>query len=161
MQGQTADRLVADGKFDLIAQCLDVIRDNGLPAGIGGHYLETIQGCVEQGFEPDFWMKTLHHTNYWSAQAEKEKDNIYCRTPEETAAFMEALPQPWIAFKTLAAGAIHPYQGFKFAFENGADFICVGMYDFQIVDDCNYTMKVLKNVKNRKRPWRAVSSEMA
>jgi hypothetical protein len=35
----------------------------------------------------------------------------------------------------LAAGAIHPREGFKYAFENGADFVCAGMFDFQIIED--------------------------
>ena len=45
----------------------------------------------------------------------------------------------------LAAGAIEPEVGFRYAFENGADFICVGMYDFQIVDDINIVNKILKS----------------
>jgi NAD(P)H-dependent flavin oxidoreductase YrpB (nitropropane dioxygenase family) len=66
---------------------------------------------------------------------------------------MNQLEEPWIAFKVLAAGAITPLEGFKYAFDNGADFICVGMYDFQIVDDCNIALDSLANV-NRVRPWR-------
>jgi hypothetical protein len=68
---------------------------------------------------------------------------------------MENLEEPWIAFKTLAAGAIHPDVGFQYAFENGADFICVGMYDFQIVDDANIAAKILASNLKRNRPWRA------
>jgi uncharacterized membrane protein YphA (DoxX/SURF4 family) len=155
VQGATADGLVRAGKFDMIAKALDMIRQNGLPAGIGGHYLGTIKACVEQGLEPDFWMKTLHHTNYWSAKLEEEHDNTWCENPEETVAFMKDLEQPWIAFKVLAAGAIHPKEGFRYAFENGADFICVGMYDFQLVDDVNIALNVLAEDIQRDRPWRA------
>ena len=75
--------------------------------GIGGHQLETVQACVAAA-SPDFWMKTLHHRNYWSAAPDEQNDNIWCENPEETMAYMRALPQPWIAFKVLAAGAIHP-----------------------------------------------------
>jgi hypothetical protein len=67
---------------------------------------------------------------------------------------MSNLDEPWIAFKTLAAGAIRPEQGFKYAFDGGADFICVGMYDFQIVEDVNIALDVLANV-NRTRDWKA------
>ena len=42
---------------------------------------------------------------------------------------------PWIAFKVLAAGAIPPQDAFRHAFENGADFILAGMYDFEIAED--------------------------
>jgi len=135
LHGGVADNLVREGKFDEMAKVLDLIRQNGLPAGIGGHYIETVKGCVEHGLEPDFWMKTLHPANYWSASIPTECDNIWSRTPEETAAFMKTIQKPWIAFKTLAAGAVLPQDGFRYAFESGADFICVGMYDFQIVDD--------------------------
>ena len=155
VQGGAADKLVAEGKFDDIAAALDLIRKNRLPAGIGGHKLATIKACVEKGLRPDFWMKTLHPVNYWSAKVQPEMDNIFCDNPEETAAFMHNLPEPWIAFKVLAAGAIEPAAGFKYAFEQGADVICVGMYDFQIVDDVNIAFDVFKTKLARTREWRA------
>jgi uncharacterized membrane protein YphA (DoxX/SURF4 family) len=154
IQGGVADNLVAEGRFDLIEQSLELIRKNGLPAGIGGHKLRTIQACVEKGFRPDFWMKTLHQIDYWSAKPQPECDNIWCEDPQATVAYMRNLPEPWIAFKILAAGAIHPEVGFRHAFDNGADFICVGMYDFQIVEDANLALNAL-NVcgERRERPW--------
>jgi hypothetical protein len=72
--------------------------------------------------------------------------------PEKTIEFMKQVDKPFVAFKVLAGGAIHPKDGFKFAFENGADFICVGMFDFQIVEDVNIAFDVLKQVK-RERRW--------
>jgi hypothetical protein len=155
IQGQLADQYVQEGKFDLLSQALDLIRQNKLPAGIGGHFLTTIKACVEKGIKPDFWVKTLHHTNYWSAKVATENDNIWCTNPEETIAFMATLSEPWIAFKTLAAGAIEPKEGFAYALKNGADFICVGMYDFQLVDDVNIALATLQNLPQRVRPWRA------
>ena len=154
VQGETADRLVREGKFDEIRKFLDAIREEGLPVGIGGHRIETIQSCVERDLMPDFWMKTIHHDRYWSRRADgPENDNVFCRKPQETIDFMNSLPQPWIGFKVLAAGALRPEDGFRFAFESGADFICVGMYDFQVVDNVNICMSILESKLNRKRPW--------
>ncbi|MBR9998261.1 MAG: DoxX family protein [Cyclobacteriaceae bacterium] len=153
-QGEISDQLVRDGDFDTLARALYMIRQNGLPAGIGAHRLETIQGCVEKGLKPDFWVKTLHHHNYWSASPAEWNDNMYCFKPAETIQFMSGLEEPWIAFKILAAGSIAPEEGFRYAFENGADFICVGMYDFQIVDDVNIALDTLNGLQ-RNRPWRA------
>ncbi|HWQ56879.1 MAG TPA: DoxX family membrane protein [Bryobacteraceae bacterium] len=153
IQGGVADRLVEERKFDTIARALELIRKNGLPAGIGGHKLNTIRTAVELGLTPDFWMKTLHKVDYWSAAPQPENDNRWCEDPAETAAYMKSLAQPWIAFKILAAGAIEPKVAFRWAFENGADFICVGMYDFQIVDDVNLALNVLNAGVVRARPW--------
>ncbi len=154
VQGERADRLVEEGDFDAIAKALDMIRKNGLPAGIGAHYLETIRRCVEHGLEPDYWMKTFHHLNYWSATAPTEWDNVFCRKPQETAAFMKDLKQPFIAFKTLAAGALQPADGFRWALENGADMLCVGMYDFQMIENVNTFCAIIKSPDlKRERPW--------
>ena len=154
IQGETNDRLVREGKFDEIVAFVDRMRKEKAVVGLGGHRLETIKACVEKGIEPDFWMKTIHHDRYWSRMADKpEHDNVYCREPQETKEFMATLKQPWIGFKVLAAGAIMPRDGFRFAFESGADFLCVGMYDFQIVDDVNICMDLLGANVNRQRPW--------
>jgi len=155
IQGGIADNMVKSEQFDRIAKALEIIRKAGLPAGIGGHKLATIKGCVDKGLKPDYWMKTLHHTNYWSAKPTPQHDNIWCEKPEETIAYMEKRLEPWIAFKVLAAGAIHPKVGFKYAFENGADFICVGMYDFQVVEDVNLVVDLFKGKKKptRRRAW--------
>jgi len=153
IQGGVGDVLVQEGKFDLIAKALDLIRKNRLPAGMGGHKLATIQACVDRGLRPDFWMKTLHRVDYWSARLQPEHDNIWCDDPAATIAYMKELKEPWIAFKILAAGAIEPKVGFRYAFESGADFICVGMYDFQIVDDVNLALDVLSSRLARQRQW--------
>ena len=153
IQGGVADDLVKAGKFDVIAKAMELIRKNNLPGGIGAHKLSTAKECIAKGLRPDYWMKTLHHTQYWSAKHPSENDNIWCEDPNETVAYMQELKEPWIAFKVLAAGAILPRQGFRYAFMHGADFICVGMYDFQLVEDVNIAMEVLNGVTDRKRPW--------
>ena len=57
---------------------------------------------------------------------------MWCNNPEETAAFMETVEKPWVAFKVMAAGAIPPRMAFSYAYRHGADFIIAGMFDFQV-----------------------------
>jgi len=156
--GGVSDNWAKNGEFKKFEETLAAMRKLGVPAGIGAHRLETVQGCVERGIIPDFWMKTLHHTNYWSAHPEAgyySKDNVWCLDADAVTAYMDKLEQPWIAFKILAAGAIHPEEAFPYAFKSGADFICVGMYDFQVVDNINLVNSVLDGPIERTRPWRA------
>jgi uncharacterized membrane protein YphA (DoxX/SURF4 family) len=156
IQGETADHYIRNGQPDRLAKVIELVRRNRVIVGIGAHHLETLQGCVAAGMVPDFWMKTLHHHGYWSARHPEWHDNVYCNTPAETTAWMRERREPWIAFKTMAAGAIHPKEAFRYAFENGADFVCAGMYDFQMVEDANIALAALAGGQpERQRPWMA------
>ena len=143
-------------RMELIRKGLEEIRSHGKPAGIGAHRIEAIKVCVDHGLKPDFWVKTCHSHSYWSAQPGTAwKDNMFDYDPEETIRFMASLREPWIAFKVLAAGAIMPEEGLKYAFNNGADFVCLGMYDFQIVEDVNIALGAFEGAAVRSRPWMA------
>jgi len=100
IQGETTDYYREQGKLDLIAKAIDYIRSQGLIAGLGAHRIESIKACVDFGMDPDFWMKTLHHHNYWSADHNTWHDNMYCFNPDETVSYIKTLKQPVIAFKT-------------------------------------------------------------
>jgi uncharacterized membrane protein YphA (DoxX/SURF4 family) len=170
LQGNWCDWLVRDGELDVIAKIMDRIRRQGYLAGMGAHTIDSFMICEENGIIPDFYMKTMHHDNYWSAHPRENRkafevdgakssdhnmfhDNCFCPFPDHTAAFVNRTKVPVIGFKVLAAGAIHPKDGFKWAFENGADFICVGMFDFQVVDDVNICIDTLAGLSERKRGW--------
>ncbi len=162
IQGAVGDRLVADGNLELVADTVQYIKECGLPAGVGGHALEVVSACEENGIDPDFYVKTLHSEEYWSSRKPDQTDqvirnrydNFWCVDPLKTIEYMKEIRKPWIAFKVLAAGAIPPEKGFKYAFENGADFICVGMFDFQVARDADIAIAAVSDAP-RARPWQA------
>ena len=153
-----------------IVKAFEIMKKYDVPVGIGAHRLEPIAFCEREGLVPDFYIKTLHHDRYWSAHPQSNRrymemferespehahyhDNLFCHNHEETVAFMQDVKVPWIAFKVMAAGAIPPKDGFDYAFQSGADFICVGMFDFQVEEDVELTKASIASAKGRKRPW--------
>ena len=168
VQGGVGDSFVKGGRVDLLGKAVEFIKQNRVIAGIGGHSIEVPRAVEKAGINPDFYMKTLHHDNYWSATPKGERvefnvdsggpedhDNIWCISAEETIEFMRTVARPWIAFKVLAAGAIHPRDGFKYAFDNGADFVCAGMFDFQVRENAIIARDAVAAARNRPRAWRA------
>ena len=170
VQGNWCDWLARDNKLDVVDKMLNRIREQGYTAGLASHTVDALIACEEQGIIPDYYMKTMHHDNYWSAHPRENRfpfevdgkrhldhnrfhDNCFCLFPDKTVEFVNRATVPVMGFKVLAAGAIMPEDGFNWAFKNGADFICVGMFDFQIVNDVNITIDVLNNLQGRSREW--------
>lgn len=156
--GQMGDALVAQGRVDLIAKTVETVKAQGAIAGVSCHNLEVIVACEKAGVNPDFYMKTFHHHEYWSAGPKERNDSVFEETPEKTIELMKTIDKPWVAFKVLAAGAISPANGFDFAVKNGADFLCVGMFDFQVEEDAAIAKQVIEKHKERARPWRATTA---
>jgi hypothetical protein len=169
VHGSSGDSLTENGQLDLIQEAVEYVQSQGYPAGIGGHSIQVVIACEKAGIKPDYYFKTMHQDNYWSAHPREFRqefevagkspdhnhshDNIWDIFPEQTVEVISKVKVPVIGFKVLAAGAITPEDGFRYAFESGADFICVGMFDYQIVEDVNLVTEILNGDLNRSRPW--------
>ncbi len=162
--GNLGDAWSREGAVDRIGKFVELAQLAGVIAGVAGHELHTPMAVEKAGIKADFYMKTLHSSNYWSKRRPDQTkevidnysiDNYWCLDPEGTISFMKTTKVPWLAYKVLAAGAIHPRDGFKHAFQNGADFCVAGMFDFQVVENVAVAHEVLKATQTRERPWRA------
>ncbi len=161
--GDAAESLIDQERFDRIAESVQLIRSRKRIAGVAAHDLRVIVACEKQKLDVDFYQKTLHTHDYFTAPRPDEtgalgkNDNSWCSDPSAVVNFMATVKRPWIAFKILAAGAIPPRAGFPHAFNSGADFILVGMFDWQIVDDAKLARRVVAISSGpdckRTRPW--------
>ncbi len=141
MGGVADDTFVKAGKAELIGEIVSFIKQNGLVAGVGSHSMETAIISEQQKFEPDFYFKTFNSVGYNSQDA------------RDVSALMKTIKKPWIAFKVLGAGRVLPKDGFDLAFKNGADFINVGMYDFQVSPNTSLVREVVHLHAQRERAW--------
>ncbi len=141
LHGGVSDKLIQKGNVQEIGRVVEGIRKTGLVAGIGAHVLATARACHQAGLDPDFYMVTVNRVSY------------YCSEPAEVAEFMKAIKRPWIGFKVLGAGRETPPDGFRHAFERGADFIAVGMFDWQVRDGAAYVQEMVAKGIERNRAW--------
>lgn len=171
IHGRVADIFIRDGKKDDLSKAMEYIQKQGLQAGMGAHCIETVEACEKEGIPLDYYLKTFHHDKYWSALTEEDRtdpylaigpsflehnkyhENMWDLFPKHSTEVMKNVKKPFVAFKVLAAGAIRPRDGFRWAFENGADFILVGMFDWQVIDNVNTATEILGDLKNRERKW--------
>jgi hypothetical protein len=160
--GVISDQLVSQDRIDLVAKAVEVAKKLGVPSGVGCHDLRVVEACEKNKVPADFYIKTFHHHDYPSAPkpgqikgAVSEVPGYWCKEPQRTIDVMQAVEKPWFAFKIMAAGAIPPKDAFNYAFQNGADHILVGMFDYEIAEDVEIAKAAIAAAAKRPRPWRS------
>ncbi len=163
LTGDVAETLVRGGLYEQIAASVDFIKARKRIAGVAAHDLAVIVECEKHKLAVDFYQKTFHTRDYFTAQrlgdnsAVGANDNSWCQDAQAVVEVFAKVNKPWIAFKILAAGAIPPRAAFPHAFNSGADFILVGMFDWQIAEDSELARRVLRVVSGpnskRTRVW--------
>ena len=160
--GVSADSLVSQHRIDLVAKAVDAAKNAGVPSGVGCHDLRVVEQCEQNKIPADFYIKTFHHHDYPTAPKPgqlkgptSEAPGYWCKEPQATMDLMKTVEKPWFAFKVMAAGAIPPEDAFPYAFNNGADHILVGMFDFEIAEDIKIAKAAIVAAATRARPWRS------
>jgi hypothetical protein len=163
LTGDTCEGLLAHGEFEKVGESIQFIKERKLIAGVAAHDLRVIVECEKLKLQPNFYQKTFHSLDYYTAPRPDEKDacgahdNSWCNNPDAVIDVMSKVTRPWIAFKILAAGAIQPRSAFPYALTSGADFILVGMFDWQVQDNAQLAKRVVRIVKSaeskRTRAW--------
>ncbi len=163
LTGDTAEMLLDTSRFDKVGEALEYIRSKKTVTGIAAHDLRVIVECEQRKLDVDFYQKTLHTDEYFTGPKQGEPDrvgkhdNSWCTNAGAVIDVFAKVTKPWIAFKILAAGAIQPRAAFPHAFNGGADFLLVGMFDWQVEDNVKLFRRVFSvasgSSSKRTRPW--------
>lgn len=93
------------------------------------------------GLAPDFWALAFHSLDYPAATMKPRCNNIWCEDPKAAAAYMKTRPEPWVAIRCLAGGALDPAGAYRFARAHGAAVTAIDLLDFRVVETVNGVAK--------------------
>jgi hypothetical protein len=158
--GSQTDNYWHEGRIEEIHDHVKMIKDRGLPAGVGSHIPEVIAYAEEHEWETDFYMCCFYNLarGYKAAPATDqhayERDRFPAEDPARMTAVMRQVPKPCIGFKIMAAGrnCATPEStraAFEFALANikDIDMVDVGMfpkYSNQIEENAGYVREILQ-----------------
>lgn len=133
IQGAATEDMFASGQTEELRELIALMREKGIVPGVCSHHPEIIEKADELELGAEFYMMTLNRVDY------------HCDDPEAAKAAMKKLDTPFLSFKVLGAGRDEPEAGFRNAFDAGATFIAVGMFDFQAKENAELVNKILDN----------------
>jgi len=121
--GSKTDALFKEGKLDSVKDILAVIRDKGMPAGLGTHDPAVIRYAEDKRFDVDFYMMAFYNLSKGGEVYLPEDREAACQVIRE-------VDKPFLAFKIMAAGRNDPQEAFKYAYQNikPIDAVVVGIF---------------------------------
>lgn len=132
IQGAATESIFEQNKTEELRELIALMKEKGMVAGICSHHAEIIEKAEELDLGAEFYMMTLNRVGYC------------CDDPEAAKRAMKKIKTPFISFKVLGAGRDNPEAGFRNAFEAGATFIAVGMFDFQAKENAELVNRILE-----------------
>jgi hypothetical protein len=132
IHGGQMEYWLAHQETEAIRQCIDMIHDAGLPAGVAGHTTNIFE-WAEQNLDLDFYMCCYYNPSRRSERAEHVSGSVEYFAPQDRDAMVRLIAQlskPAIHYKVLAAGRNDPEQALGFAARHlrPQDAVCVGVY---------------------------------
>jgi hypothetical protein len=100
LTADAAEGLLDQGKLDKIAEAVQFIKGQKRVAGIAGHDLRALVACEKAKVDVDFYQKTFHSHDYFSAQRPDDtgpvgaNDNSWCKDPQAVVDFMAGVKKP-------------------------------------------------------------------
>ena len=74
--GNLGDAWSREGAVDRIGKFVQLAQSSGVIAGVAGHELHTPMAVEKAGIKADFYMKTLHSSNYWSKRRPEQTKEV-------------------------------------------------------------------------------------
>ena len=133
IQGGATEGIFEQNRTEELRELIALIKEKGIVAGLCSHRPAIIEKAEELDLGAEFYMMTLNRVGY------------SCDDPEAAKRTMKNVGKPFINYKVLGAGRDDPESGFRNAFEAGATFIAVGMFDFQVKENAELVTRILED----------------
>ena len=169
-QGTTTDNLTEAGRFDILRDNIKLIRDTGLPVGLGTHVPETIARAEDEDWGVDFYLSSLYNAR----KNNREESSFITGKPKSLVFYpndrfimfdmIKQVQKPFLVYKIFAGGQVFHVKSpeelpgvaeavIKETFENikPGDFAVVGVYQKykdMLGENARITQKILNNLIN-------------
>lgn len=158
VHGGVADRLFRNGGLDELHECIKVMRDLGIPIGLGAHNPELIEEVDAQGWDLDFYATCLYNITRRPQESFIATGRVHEEEflPEDPARMCQTIRQtnkPVVAFKALGAGRncgsredIRKALEFAYANIKPGDVVTVGVFtkhENQIAQNAGMVREIL------------------
>jgi len=141
--GSKTDKLFKEGKLDTVKDMLAVMKDNGMPAGLGTHEPEVIKYAEDNNFDADFYMLAFYNLS-------KRNETYLPEDREAACQIIQQVDKPFLAFKIMAAGRNEAEESFEYAYENikPTDAVVIGIFTKyqpgQVQEDVELSRRFIK-----------------
>jgi hypothetical protein len=133
IQGAATESIIGQNRIEELRELIALMKEKGIVAGLCSHHPDVVEKAEELDLGAEFYMMTLNRVGYC------------CDDPDAAKRTMKNINKPFISFKVLGAGRDDPESGFRNAFEAGATFIAIGMFDFQVKENADLVTRILGN----------------